>query len=56
MNDNMIELFGNLSKTKDKFQGGFIGNDDAIYCIPENADRVMKIKFQEKNLLIEFLS
>ena len=64
MNDNMIELFGNLSKTKDKFQGkfscsksivaivilfncnlyfdslifeytgGFIGNDDAIYCIP----------------------
>jgi len=32
-----------LSSMKDKFQGGFLGRDGNIYCIPENAERVLKI-------------
>lgn len=42
-NERVRLLGGNLSSMKDKFQGGFLGRDGNIYCIPENAERVLKI-------------
>lgn len=43
-NNERVRLLGrNLSSMKDKFQGGFLGRDGNIYCIPENAKRVLKI-------------
>jgi hypothetical protein len=43
-NNERVRLLGrNLSSMKDKFQGGFLGRDGSIYCIPENAKRVLKI-------------
>jgi len=34
---------GNFSPKKDKWQGGFLGLDGSIYCIPENANKVLKV-------------
>jgi hypothetical protein len=39
-----VRLVGShLSSMKDKYQGGFLGKDGNIYCIPENAKQVLKI-------------
>lgn len=38
-----VSLIGDLPATKDKWQGGFLGTDGAIYGIPECADRVLKV-------------
>jgi hypothetical protein len=38
-----VSTFGSLPKTHNKWQGGFLGEDGAIYCIPEHANAVLKI-------------
>ena len=38
-----MTLIGDLPTTKDKWQGGFLGNDGAIYGIPECAERILKV-------------
>ena len=34
---------GDLGTMEDKYQGGFLAHDGCIYCIPENAEHVMRI-------------
>jgi hypothetical protein len=38
---------GNLPNTRDKWQGGFVANDElgrpSIWCIPESAEAVLKV-------------
>jgi len=50
-----IKLVGDLPPSKDKWQGGFIGNDGAIYCIPENFNQIMKVTPKGRKSTIEFL-
>jgi hypothetical protein len=38
-----VTLIGDLPTTKDKWQGGFLGKDGAIYGIPECAERILKV-------------
>ena len=38
-----VTLIGDLPETKDKWQGGFLGSDGAIYGVPECADHVLKV-------------
>lgn len=40
---NPTQLLGNLSKHKDKWQGGHVGLDGCLYFIPENGYRVLKV-------------
>ena len=40
---NECSLVGTLSDEPDKWQGGFLGANGVIFCIPENADRVLRI-------------
>mmetsp|Transcript_17568 Transcript_17568/g.26592 ORF Transcript_17568/g.26592 Transcript_17568/m.26592 type:complete len:155 (+) Transcript_17568:1417-1881(+) len=44
-----------IPDTKDKWQGGFLGNDGSIYCIPENFNRIMKVVPNKMNSKISFL-
>ena len=37
-----VSCFGDLARTKDKYQGGFAVGD-VIYAIPENADEVLRV-------------
>jgi hypothetical protein len=43
------------NKIKDKWQGGFVGNDGAIYCIPENFNNIMKVIPKKESSTIEFM-
>jgi len=36
-------LIGDLAETGDKWQGGFLAKNGVIFCIPENADRILRI-------------
>ena len=38
-----VQLIGDLSDHKDKWQGASMGEDGALYFIPENGYRVMKV-------------
>ena len=38
-----VQLVGNLSPHKDKWQGGHVGKDGCLYFIPENGYRVLKV-------------
>ena len=39
-----VHFLGNLGDLPDKYQGGFLNRDDGVvYCIPENAENVMRI-------------
>lgn len=38
-----ISVIGNLPDTKDKWQGGFLVENGAIYGIPENCDGIMEL-------------
>jgi hypothetical protein len=39
-----VHFLVNLGDLPDKYQGGFLNRDDGVvYCIPENAENVMRI-------------
>lgn len=40
---NPVQLIGNLSSHKDKWQGAAKGKDGSLYFIPENSYRVMRV-------------
>lgn len=41
--ENPIQLIGDLPDQKDKWQGAALGKDGALYFIPENGYRVLKL-------------
>ena len=41
--ENPVQLIGELPSHKDKWQGGHEGKDGALYFIPENGYRVLKV-------------
>jgi len=42
-----VTTVGNLPNTRDKWQGGFVADDElgrsSIWCIPESAEYVLKV-------------
>jgi hypothetical protein len=38
-----LSFLGTLPKGREKWQGGFLGSDENIYCLPETADAILKI-------------
>ena len=42
--NDTVNFLGDLGDMPDKYQGGFLNQDDGVvYCIPENAENVLRI-------------